>query len=100
MSTSVSLLLPADLEIRSAQGTPASLQVVPRAVHPATPSLVLTRREQQVGLLIAAGMSNKEIARHLFISLATTKSHVHNILDKLGLQRRGQLAMRLHGPLS
>jgi DNA-binding NarL/FixJ family response regulator len=37
-------------------------------------------------------MSNKEIARRLSIGLATAKTHVHNILRKLNLQRRGQTA--------
>jgi len=51
----------------------------------------LTAREAQVVRLLCAGLSNKEIARRLNISLATTKSHVHNLLAKLELQRRGQV---------
>ena len=47
--------------------------------------------------LIVAGESNKDIARLLSISVPTVKSHVHNLLEKLGLQRRGKLALRLHG---
>jgi DNA-binding NarL/FixJ family response regulator len=60
---------------------------------------VLTARERQIVQLIDAGFSNKEIARRLNIEVATTKSHVHNLLGKLALQRRGQVAlwMRLHG---
>jgi two-component system, NarL family, nitrate/nitrite response regulator NarL len=42
--------------------------------------------------LITGGLSDKEIARQLNISLATTKSHVHNLLSKLNLQRRSQVA--------
>jgi DNA-binding NarL/FixJ family response regulator len=52
----------------------------------------LTTREMQVIELICAGFSNKHIARHLNIGVATTKSHVHNLLAKLNLQRRGQVA--------
>lgn len=52
----------------------------------------LTTREQEIVLMIVEGLSNKEIARHLDIELSTTKSHVHNLLGKLGLQRRGQVA--------
>jgi DNA-binding NarL/FixJ family response regulator len=52
----------------------------------------LTMREMEVIELICAGFSNKHIARHLNIGLATTKSHVHNLLGKLNLQRRGQVA--------
>ena len=55
---------------------------------PTTP----TAREMQVLEMISSGLSNKEIARRLNIGLATTKSHVHSLLGKLGLQRRGQAA--------
>jgi DNA-binding NarL/FixJ family response regulator len=55
-------------------------------------SLELTSREVQIAKLMAVGMSNKDIARRLSIGLATTKTHVHNILGKLNLQRRGQAA--------
>jgi len=58
---------------------------------PAT--LALTAREIQVVELLAAGLSNKDIARRLNIGVATTKSHVHNLLAKLGVQRRGQVAL-------
>ena len=54
----------------------------------------LTRRERNVLQLIGHGDSNKEIARHLSLSEATVKHHVHNILGKLNLPRRAQ-AMRL-----
>ena len=52
----------------------------------------LTAREQEIAELIAQGLSNKLIARHLHIAVATVKCHVHNILDKLKLQRRGNVA--------
>ena len=52
----------------------------------------LTTREHEIVRMIAEGFSNKEIARRLKIELSTTKSHVHNLLGKLGLQRRGQVA--------
>jgi DNA-binding NarL/FixJ family response regulator len=57
----------------------------------------LTERERQVLRLIGSGRANKEIARELNISLATAKSHVHNLLSKLKLQHRAQLAAWLHG---
>jgi two-component system, NarL family, nitrate/nitrite response regulator NarL len=53
----------------------------------------LTAREAQIARLIAEGMSNKDIARHLDIGVATAKTHVHNLLRKLNLRRRGQTAM-------
>lgn len=53
---------------------------------------VLTKRERQAAELIRGGLSDKEIARQLNISLATTKSHVHNLLGKLNVRRRTQVA--------
>lgn len=57
-----------------------------------TATAVLTAREEDVVRLIMSGESNKGIARHLNISVATVKTHVHNLLAKLGLERRGKLA--------
>jgi DNA-binding NarL/FixJ family response regulator len=56
------------------------------------PLPALTKRERQTAELIRGGLSDKEIARQLNISLATTKSHVHNLLGKLNVQRRSQVA--------
>jgi len=53
---------------------------------------VLTERENDVLALIAAGDSNKLIARRLDLSPHTVKRHVANILDKLGLDSRGRAA--------
>jgi DNA-binding CsgD family transcriptional regulator len=65
----------------------------PRIVSSSANSVgaILTAREEEVARLIMSGESNKEIARSLDISVATVKSHVHNLLAKLGLQRRGKL---------
>ncbi|WP_074078399.1 LuxR C-terminal-related transcriptional regulator [Microvirga massiliensis] len=52
----------------------------------------LTVREVEILPLLGAGSSNKDIARRLNIEVATAKCHVHNILSKLRLQRRGQVA--------
>jgi two-component system nitrate/nitrite response regulator NarL len=59
------------------------------------PHTGLTTREREIAALMCASLSNKEIARRLGISLATTKSHVHNILAKLGVRRRGQAVQLL-----
>ena len=48
----------------------------------------LTRRERQIVRLIGDGLSNKEIASALHIEVATVKNHVHNILEKLGVDHR------------
>jgi DNA-binding NarL/FixJ family response regulator len=61
-----------------------------------SPVPALTRREWETAELIATGHSDKEIARRLNISLATAKLHVHNLLGKLNVQRRGQVVVRLH----
>jgi two-component system nitrate/nitrite response regulator NarL len=55
----------------------------------------LTPRQLQIVKLIAEGLSNKEVAGYLNISVATVKNHVHQILDKLGAKRRGQAAARI-----
>jgi DNA-binding NarL/FixJ family response regulator len=59
------------------------------------PTLPLTRREREAAELITVGLSDKEIARRLNISLATAKLHVHNLLGKLDVQRRGQVVARI-----
>jgi two-component system, NarL family, nitrate/nitrite response regulator NarL len=52
----------------------------------------LTRREREIFALIERGLSNKEIARHLNIEVATVKNHVHSILGKLQVTTRGEAA--------
>jgi len=54
------------------------------------PGVSLTRREQEVLHLLAAGASNQEIAQTLVISLDTVKKHVSNLLGKLGASSRTQ----------
>ena len=53
-------------------------------------ALGISKREYEVLQLIAAGHSNQEIARNLFISESTVKTHVSNLLSKLGAKRRTQ----------
>jgi len=55
----------------------------------------LTGREMEILRLIDEGMSNKEIARKLFIEVRTVKNHVHNLLEKLSVHRRGEAAALL-----
>jgi len=65
------------------------------AATPAAPSPRLTAREAEVVGLIDEGLSNKQIARRLYITIATVKNHVHNVLEKLQVARRGEAAATL-----
>ncbi len=56
----------------------------------------MTKREREIIVLIAEGMSNKEIAQRLNLSTYTVKSHVHNILEKLALHSRLEIAAHFH----
>jgi two-component system nitrate/nitrite response regulator NarL len=66
-----------------------------RAVDPRAALPSLTSRENEILALAEEGCSNKEIARRLTISSATVKNHMHNILQKLKVTRRGQAVARL-----
>ncbi|WP_281285315.1 response regulator [Cellulomonas xylanilytica] len=54
---------------------------------------LLTERERDVVVAIGRGASNAEIARELYLTLATVKAHVSSILLKLGLENRTQVAL-------
>jgi DNA-binding NarL/FixJ family response regulator len=56
----------------------------------------MTKREREIIALIADGLSNKEIADRLNIAIHTVKSHVHNIMEKLALHTRLQIAKFTH----
>jgi NarL family two-component system response regulator LiaR len=53
----------------------------------------LTTREQEVIRLVALGRNNREIAQELFISEKTVKTHISNLLGKLNMEHRTQLAI-------
>jgi non-specific serine/threonine protein kinase len=54
--------------------------------------LGLTRRELEIGRLVADGLTNKQIAARLFLSQRTVETHITNVLNKLGLDSRIQLS--------
>jgi len=56
----------------------------------------LTEREEEVLLAVATGQTNQEIARTLHVSLSTVKTHVANLMGKLGARNRVELAMWAH----
>ena len=74
---------------------PAVSRKLARAFRPPgrVPLDALTAREHEVLVLLAAGLSNREIASRLSISERTARTHVSSILDKLGLRSRTQAAL-------
>jgi len=74
-----------DLLLEDAPAEPAL-----RMPSPLTQSLVdpLSERELEVLRLVAAGLSNREIAERLIITVGTVKTHVHNICGKLDARGR------------
>ena len=75
----------------------AAQALVDRAHQPAAPGLDLTERELEVLALMVEGLNNTQIAGRLTVSSSTIKSHVSNILSKLGVASRTEavtLALR------
>lgn len=75
-------------------------RLVSRAVDARAPgdsgdrdAAALTAREEDVLPLVVAGLSNQEIADRLHLGVTTVKTHVANLMDKLGAQNRVQLAV-------
>jgi DNA-binding NarL/FixJ family response regulator len=66
----------------------------PQPVETAPRANDLTAREQQVLELLAAGLDNREIARQLGITYATVRTHVRNLLEKIGVHSRLEAVAR------
>jgi DNA-binding CsgD family transcriptional regulator len=70
---------------------PAPVAAAPFAIDDAQrDALGITPRELEILGLIAAGLSNRDIAERLFVSESTVKTHTSRLFDKLGAQRRTQ----------
>jgi len=71
-------------------------QIVEHAIkegnHKIKNAVKMTKREKEVVGLLSEGMSNKEIGQKMHISTYTVKSHVHNIMEKLALHTRLEIA--------
>jgi DNA-binding CsgD family transcriptional regulator/tetratricopeptide (TPR) repeat protein len=72
-------------------------QLSRRSRAPRSTEDVLTSRERQVADLVAAGLSNQEIAERLFVSHRTVESHLSRIFPKLDVRSRTAMARRLNG---
>lgn len=70
-------------------------KVMPRLLHKVEKKLELplSRRELDITRLVGEGKTNKEIADELFLSVGTVKNHITQVLHKLGLRDRTQLAI-------
>jgi DNA-binding NarL/FixJ family response regulator len=69
-------------------------QFASRTEPPTTPPLdPLTDREREVTGLVASGMSNQDIAKQLYLSTATVKTHINRAMSKLGARDRAQLVV-------
>jgi predicted ATPase/DNA-binding CsgD family transcriptional regulator/transcriptional regulator with XRE-family HTH domain len=85
--------LPADAAVREAlAGAPAAESSARAGGVRHARDMPLTPREQEVARLVAEGASNRQIAETLVIGERTAETHISNILAKLGLQTRVQLA--------
>jgi DNA-binding CsgD family transcriptional regulator len=84
---------PAQAAMQRAKGLAARCQDVntPALAH-GTEAAVLTRREREIATLAARGQSNRDIAESLVVSPRTVENHLQRAYEKLGVNRREQLA--------
>jgi non-specific serine/threonine protein kinase len=68
----------------------------PDDAPPPGPRYALTRRETEVATLAGRGLTNREIATQLFLSVRTVEVHIDHVLTKLGFRTRTQLAAWAH----
>jgi DNA-binding NarL/FixJ family response regulator len=89
-------LTSAEADLRMARGCYEALleasRTCMRAGPAGAPPARLTAQELRVANLVGAGMSNREVADALHVSVHTVKTHVKNVLDKLSIRSRWQMA--------
>jgi DNA-binding CsgD family transcriptional regulator len=79
-------------EEESAPPTTSALEELPGGEQPTRLTTPLSPREQEVATLVAQGLTNRQISTELMLSEHTVATHVRNILKKLGLDSRNQVA--------
>ena len=78
------------------QAVALGLDDAPEDPWRAGPWAGLTRREREIAALVATGLTNREIAGKLYLSVRTVEVHVDHALTKLGFRTRTQLAAWMH----
>ena len=88
---------PAELDRRRARRRADDQHRLVRALEGRLSAFPLSAREREVTALVARGHSNREIARHCFISEQTVKDHLKHTYRKLGVRTRTALIAELLG---
>jgi predicted ATPase/DNA-binding SARP family transcriptional activator/DNA-binding CsgD family transcriptional regulator len=81
-----------DYALSEVERPPPTQVPMPEQLPANEPTETLTRREQEVALLVERGLTNRDIAKELSISEHTVATHVHKILKKLKLRSRAQIS--------
>jgi len=94
--TEADQLIAAGRQLSPEEAVRLALAEGPQKTGPAGSQRKLTRREAEVAALVAQGLTNRDIATRLFISVRTVEVHVDHILTKLGFHTRTELAGWAH----